>query len=138
MDNLQEKKFFEAVSVNDELPENRNVVVVEVADKNAINLHGDAYLDEFNGKNQWFLGDYRHDFPVKFTNNVNSWLKEKSGYLLSKEELEKLIGDAFDVGCGAGFTIRVLGKDLTHPSINLTKNEYIHDIFNQQSSTNNK
>lgn len=64
------------ISVKDKLPENKRVVIIKAIDKNGIAVHGDGYIDEFNMKNQWFLGDHKHDFPVKFTQNVTEWLDE--------------------------------------------------------------
>ncbi len=47
--------------------------------------------DEFLGQDYFYDGKFSHK-------PVTHWLKPKEGYFLSKEELEGLLGEAFDAG----------------------------------------
>lgn len=64
------------VRASERLPEKRQIVIVKLITDNGIVIHGDGYVDDFNNKVCWFLGDHQTNFPVKLTTSVAEWLDE--------------------------------------------------------------
>jgi hypothetical protein len=91
------------IKASERLPENRKIVIVKIITENGVTLHSDGYVDEFGNKNkrQWFLGDWRTDFPVKLTTNITEWLDEsesspaESGWFDVKDKKPEIGKDDF-------------------------------------------
>ncbi len=97
-DKLQPQTVYVPVSVEDELP-NENILVKVIHFADGVERVGDAILKE--GKwivnDDWDFNDlYGYDYnekPIRF------WLKEtKDVYILTKEEFQKIVGDAVTKG----------------------------------------
>ena len=126
MNNIQPKKVFEIVDVKDELPKSEFIITRQfVIEEN--NFESDLYKDLaiFDQEEQKFKNHSSRTF-VYFT--VTHWLKETNDkYLLSKEELEKLLSKAYNDGMD--YNADLLSS--TYAKLPKNGDEYINQILNK-------
>jgi hypothetical protein len=116
------EKIFVPVSVNDELPKDKTAVFI-LENRGSSTLIPRMNLAYFEYPTNFNTGDEEDNYPTH-------WLKEETNkYVLSKEQIEQLISEAFDRGSITNSYINGVDTSIDEDEI---KNKYINSILKNE------